>query len=174
VFTSSLTALNNDVTMTRNDLDRLVKEAFCDLNYPGDDRLIAGAIPQHVLDPESEEVYKAFVGKKWGDVDREDFIYWPQAIPFFTPIAFVYYLPGILLASLGFDDESGFFTESFITRLTPDKNRESDFSQIIALLTPPQSRVIAEYLRFVTQELYGGMELGEAQIALERFWNPFL
>jgi hypothetical protein len=160
--------------MTCNDLKQLVKEVFADSNYPSDDPLIVGAASQDVLDPESEEVYNAFAGKKWQDVDRTHFIYWPQAIPFFTPVAFVYYLPGILLASLGFDEESGYFTESFITRLTADKNREGDFSQITALLTPGQNRVIAEYLRFVTQELYEGMELGEAQIALERFWNRFL
>ena len=138
--------------MTRAELERLVEEAFRDSEYPGDDRLIDSAVPQHVLDPEAAEIREAFVRKNWQDVDRKDFIGWPQAISFFTSIAFVYYLPGILLATLDLDAESGYFTESFIRRLTADNKRQSDFTEITDLLSPEQKRIIAKYLKLVTQE----------------------
>lgn len=172
--------------MNRTQLEEQVKRAFRDSQYPGDRHLVAEAAPQHVLDPEAEEVNEAFSHKKWQDVGPGEFICWPQAISFFTAAAFAYYLPAILLASLDLDPKSAYFTGSFIGRLTPgldtkyalDKkytsDKQSDFLEIIASLCDEQKHIIAKYFEFVTHELYGGMELGEAQIALERYWRQFL
>jgi hypothetical protein len=159
--------------MTRFELESQVKEAFRDVKYPGDDHLIGDSSDPITHDAESNEVRDAFAQKRWNEITRDHLVYLPQAVSFFSPKAFVYYLPAVLLATLDFERETAYFRESFIRRLSPDEGNQKRFLQIAAALTAEQKRVVAEYLEFVTQKAYGGHPVGEAQIALERYWNQF-
>jgi hypothetical protein len=159
--------------MTRVKLESQVKEAFQDAEYPGEDQLIGDSSDLIAHDGESNEIRDAFAQKRWNEITRDHLLYLPQTVSFFSPKAFVYYLPALLLATLDFDEETAYFRESFIRRLTRDEGNRQLFLQIVAALTAEQKRVVAEYLKFVTQEAYGGHPVGEAQIALERYWNQF-
>lgn len=162
--------------MTRSELERQVRDAFRGLCYPGDENLVGRESSSHtdVCDPESVEIKKLFSGKQWDEITRDHLCDTPQAIAFLSSKGFVYYLPAILLATLGFEPKTAYFRDNFIATLTPHKGNQQRFLHIVRALNDEQKQIIANYLTFVTQELYSGHPVGEAQIALDRYWNRHL
>lgn len=93
--------------MTRDDVKEMIRAAFTDASYPGDDALVRN----HGDEP--NEVIALFRGKTdWRSLTA-DFVDHagaasPSALSFFSPAAFRFYLPAYLIADL---DNALIYTE---------------------------------------------------------------
>ena len=161
--------------MTRAALEEQIINAFRNRICPDAKHLIGDERdPNRIdFDGESLEIKRAFSGKQWIEITQKELVNMPQVISFFSLNAFVYYLPAIILATVSFDEETGYLRDGLIDKLTPREDNPH-FQKIIKVLTGQQKQVIAAYLRFVSQEVYSNQPLGEAHVALERYWQQFL
>ena len=162
--------------MTADELRRLVKDTFQARPHPGDTRLVCddSGYDPNTYNLESHRIKRFFDRKDWHTITREQLIEMPQAIYFFSPEAYVYYLPALILGTLAFDEATNTLRDSFVTSLTPGVQPQRNFRERVQMLTLPEKRVIGKYLEFVTVQVYGNQPLGEAQIALDRYWYQFL
>lgn len=152
-----------------------VRTAFACNVYPGDDNLT-------VYDPqgrEFDETFKTLRGKKWEEFPLATFLAGDTPVPDLTAHAFHYYLPAMLIASLGYTDLSASCANLIAFYLSPESSRmegeygfdDTDrFEQRINLLTAAQKqairRVLDEYvarhwidserLKGIVEVLWGG------------------
>ncbi|MBE0535690.1 MAG: hypothetical protein IH624_08465 [Phycisphaerae bacterium] len=76
-------------------LDERIREAFKDVTYPGDDKIVTGTTM------EDEEVAKALTGKTWRDIDAKFLnANCIQSIFFLDFQAYRFFLPAFLLATV--------------------------------------------------------------------------
>jgi hypothetical protein len=73
----------------------LIEKAFADIPYPGDDN-----IADHQDCPECDEVRAFFRGKSWRDLKFPELHDFHGSLPLLTDQAFLYFLPGYMLACL--------------------------------------------------------------------------
>ncbi|MDX1991282.1 MAG: hypothetical protein SF029_02770 [bacterium] len=69
------------------ELRQKLEAEFGKMRYPGDDNLVNGYTGEH------EEIAEAFRGKKWQELPVPFLSYHHEAVFFFTPQAYCYYLP---------------------------------------------------------------------------------
>jgi hypothetical protein len=120
-------------------LKQQIENAFIDLKYPGDNNIVW--ISEY--DPEKIEIKEDFKNKHWKDLTLE--FLWPkqsQSLGFFTPQAYRFYLPGYMIVSVEFYDDSDVIPEYVIDSLTPFT--ESDEKEISEALTYGLEEVITE------------------------------
>lgn len=97
-------------------LAKQIREAFADATYPGDDNLIYDS-----RDVGARQIADAFRGKHWSEVPFETLLYHNDALHFFSPEAFRFYLPAYLLAVLERYEDADILPEMLVGVLTaPD------------------------------------------------------
>ncbi len=158
--------------MTRND-DSIIAEiqmAFADNQYPGDDKLT-------VYDPagrEYDRTHQLLSGKKWTDFPIAEFLSGDTPIPDLTAHAFHYFLPGLLIASLGNDEAiSADIVNTLTFFFSPSNARsEGEFAYDdrercelrVGLLTSRQRDVVIRVLREYVDR--GWLDQGEVEEAI--------
>ena len=99
-----------------------------------------------------------FTGKSWKDLTSRDLMTQRYALGFFTPSAFVYFLPAFLTAALetGNLDLIG----EVVSAITPPKNnpKRPSYWRWWTLLTPSQQRAVIKCLRHWNSLKYGNLE----------------
>lgn len=142
-------------------LRRDVESAFDGAPYPGDQRLVEPG------DPERDEYAAFFGGKRWtGHKDAPLELLDPahqEAFSFFTPEAFLHYLPLALLAVLEHYDQADLLPQSLVFHLCPREDARAWREARVSLLNPAQLRAVAGVLRFMKRAHPG--EFGEGRMA---------
>lgn len=73
----------------------LIEAAFAEVPYPGDDNI---ALHENCLECDDLRAYLR--GKSWRDLKFPELRSFHESLPLLTPVAFRYFLPGYMLASL--------------------------------------------------------------------------
>jgi hypothetical protein len=79
--------------ISANDLLTKISNSFQTLNYPGDENIVYDNSNEHL---ECFGLKQKFRGKHWNDIADETLNYEKDALCFFTPAAFRFYLPAYL------------------------------------------------------------------------------
>ncbi|NNN06965.1 MAG: hypothetical protein HKL90_13800 [Elusimicrobia bacterium] len=129
---------------------RGVEEAFAATPYPGDD----GLVIHNENCEECAEVLAKYKGKRWLDYkDRPLSLIGPpirESCLFFTPQAFRYYAPLIMLASAESFDDADLLTDYFINSLTPTNDRHApENAARLAAFAPAELQMLRLYLVFL-------------------------
>lgn len=127
-----------------------ISRSFDNVQYPGDSNLV---VMSRKDDEERNEVVKTFSGKHWRDISIDSLRYHYDALFFFTPAAYGFYLPAYLRASVLHYDEAGMIPGSVIFSLTPPEERSGPemvkFISRVDSLNLAQKRAITSFLRFM-------------------------
>ncbi|HEX4128608.1 MAG TPA: DUF6714 family protein [Pirellulales bacterium] len=146
-----------------------IDQAFAAVPAPDADELRIST------DDESFEDIEAFRGKRWQEIDAAQLASHQNALFWFSPTAFHYYLPAFLKAGLAAPD--AIFVITLLQLLTPspkenlNRFRELRWSQ----LGPQQIAVLDQWLGTIAETARPGgvfaQEIAEAQKAVrERRW----
>jgi hypothetical protein len=146
----------------RRILKSVIRTAFADAEYPGDDNI--GKTASYAGD--GEELNHDLRGFHWLEVPRPLLAYHAWDLPFFTLEGLRFYLPTYLLAAL---DQFGDVTDTVIYQVTNaevvadvEKNRT---------FTPSQINAICLFLEYVREERLGDSVAIHACIALDFYWR---
>jgi len=135
--------------MKKENIEKLINEAFADVPYPGNNQIIDFRCD---WDLEAAEVYRYFGKKHWREID------WKilrdagtDAIFFFTPQAYRFFLPAYQIACMEHNDEMGVIPEYFLGTLEshplhPHSVFRKLFLERCDKLTGKQKRVVRLFL----------------------------
>jgi hypothetical protein len=157
----------DEIDVLRRDIAREVEEAFANVPYPGDDRLVA--YPDYY---ESDDVIEAFRGKHWRDISPEVLSEHWASLGLFSPEAFRFYLPCYLIAALLRSDVTGMVWETVFFRLTPPESEGDKMDGFLKRINALDARQKAVIRRFV--EVYVQIEAGYPDSSRDRalpFWQ---
>ncbi|GEM_PF-3638572 len=121
-----------------------IKEAFENVEYPGDMNLV-----ENIQDFESHKMFQVLKGKDWRDITDDIAGDWRMSLPLLTNMGFHYFLPAFMLASLGEDKyEVGTF---LVYRLEPptDKSELAEFHTRMGEFNKSQASAIYKYLKSI-------------------------
>jgi hypothetical protein len=140
--------------MTRDEVKALIRDAFADTEYPGDDALVRSQ------GDEPDEVVALFRGKTDWRALNASFVDLagaasPSALSFFSPAAFRFYLPAYLIADLSgalMFTEPSFFLYFGVDDTTRDLRAGTQLwwevqEKHFAPFTNKEAAAIVEYLR---------------------------
>ena len=98
---------------------------------------------------DDEGVTAFFDGKRWKDLSIDDLRTHHVALSFFSPEAFHYYLPAFMLAELRDPIAAGQIGPSLLFHFSrpEEQSWEPELTARLALLTPEQKAVIADFIR---------------------------
>jgi hypothetical protein len=118
-----------------------IEAAFKDVPAPGPDAIVN---PTY----DDEGVAALFGGKAWTDVSIDQLRTHHDALSFFSPEAFRYFLPAFMLAELRDPIGAGQIGPSLLFHFSrPEEFWKPELEQRLALLTPDQKAVIADFVR---------------------------
>ena len=134
-----------------------ITEAFADLPYPGDDRLLT-----ELEVSESPEIRREFTGKDWREISPgigdDEWMHWsPDSLNWLSPEAFRYYLPAYLISCIEDAVNADVIPYTLISVLNPAcedthpvaaKIAKARFEQTVAPLSIRQKRAISEFWRY--------------------------
>ncbi len=127
-------------------LAQTIERAFSDVAYPGDSALVSGC------DPESEEVAAVFKGHHWKEMRVNILQPQSEAIFFFTPEAYHFFLPAYLLAMVSDIEEADTIVGSVIFSLLAEGPFAASAEGRIALLSSEQRAAVRAVLEFAKQQ----------------------
>jgi hypothetical protein len=140
-----------DTKKKREEIIEEVERAFAHSVYPGDDRLVITT--NHY---EADDVIQDFKGKYWAELTVELAYKHRLSLPLFTPEAFRFYLPGLLVAALQASTESeenvGEILEFIFYSLVTLKGEDDNIKlfDIINGFTSQQKASLAKFIRYFT------------------------
>lgn len=124
-----------------------IARAFARAKPPPDEQIVV-AEPRE--DPECAEIAEAFQGKHWEDVSAAVIQHHADSLPLLTPLAFRYYLPAYMLASLE-SPRDDFYPDDILSFLLFDLVPPRRRSARAQLFSADERRAIAAYLKLVAQ-----------------------
>jgi hypothetical protein len=132
------------------DLEKVIKAAFAKTPKPG-----------HKLtdtyDDEGAQEY--FEGRTWDGHSTRDIRSHADAMSFFTPEAFRYYLPAFMLAELREPDIADIVGDYVVYKFgPPTKSWQPSHAARLSLLTTEEKQAILLFIRYM-QNKYGGFEI---------------
>ena len=146
------------------EIKELIKTAFADVPYPGDDR-----ITNHPGCLECEDIQEFFRGKSWKDLKFPELYGWHAALNMFTPSALHYFLPGFMTACLDHWNEADLIPAWILSLWLPAGADEEE--KIVkcrlekqSIFTARQRLTIVEFLR--EYEKYDDWYRGENDIQI--------
>jgi hypothetical protein len=145
-------------------LKREIEEAFADVPYPGDDRII-----DHP-DWEAEELLECFRGKHWKDLTHEDLF--QNSLTFVDLDAYTFYLPAYLFAALD-DYPRADHVVYGLCPTSPEKDAELFQWELRRYdrLDARQRQAVRHFLEYMRDEKRGYLlDAPEVRDALERYW----
>jgi hypothetical protein len=136
-------------------LSNQIKDAFIS-------RALSAEEPISVETYDDEGTTEHFRASHWRDHGYAQLEEMISCLSFFTPVAFCFFLPGYLLASI--ENPTSWFAAEVARRLCPPKNDPSrlSYSAWWSLLTQEQKLAVISFLK-VMQSKYGAVP--EADIA---------
>jgi hypothetical protein len=146
-------------------LKQQIAEAFADVPYPGDDRII-----DDPHDWEAAELRECFKGKHWKELSHDDLF--RNSLSFVGLDAYSFYLPAYLLAALE-DFEHSTHVVFSLWPMAPEENAEHLRWQLRRYdrLDARQRAAVRSFLEYMRDEMSqyfaGGKEF---QDALARYW----
>jgi hypothetical protein len=129
-----------------------IRSAFSDLAYPGDEHLTVYNAEGRACD----RSFQLLRGRRWEDLPVDEFMSGDTPIPDLTAESFCYYLPALLVASLGSDVLAVNTADAVQHYLSPESalvggefgfDDSARYDRKVALLTKRQRTVIGEVLR---------------------------
>jgi hypothetical protein len=129
-------------TLTTEELRHLIEDAFAETEYPGDHALVYDTSGYHL---ECNEIAAAFRGRHWRELSLDTLLYHHAALFFFTPEAYLYYLPAYLLASALLYHEADVIPGTLVFSLTPPDQRNITIGPVVINQTPPKQTDIDDY-----------------------------
>jgi hypothetical protein len=156
----------------KSHLIRQIDEAFAQVDYPGDGNIVYDQSGRHM---ECEQVAASFRKKNWRDLSLEFLRENADALFFFSPIAFAYFLPAFLEITLRDFDHADMLPNNIVVSLSPSLSNYSpeQFSARIAHLTVPQRKAVAAFLEYLATERADYFPLGDPKCALDEFWSRY-
>ena len=129
----------------------VIEEAFSEVEYPGDERLVYDSSGKHL---ECAEVAAALRGRDWRELSVEELRYSPSNLFFMTPEAVHYYLPAYLRASVVSYGEAGGIPDTLLWLLNDPGNSSHDpqVAGLLRRLTAAQRAAIRSFLEFLRDE----------------------
>jgi len=105
------------------ELTAKIEEAFQDRKMP-----VMFLVPEQLAKHETDDVM-VFLGKHWSSLTTDELEKYFEAIYWFTPEAFCYYLPGIYTASIKENEPDLMVNQSIVGMLdrSPDRELWDDF-----------------------------------------------
>lgn len=150
-----------------------IRQAFKDSPYPGDSNLVN---IQGRYDFERQEIFESFVGKHWEEVPLDTLKFHHEALCFFKPEAYRFYLPAYLLATAKSYYQADNIPNSVVYGLDvsdmPDNERER-FMEIMSGFSDQQKKAILSFLRFLQQEYSPNFPGNELDSIIDNFWIKF-
>ena len=127
-------------------LREVIESAFADVQYPGDDQIVACDCQECV------EIRDYFRGRTWRGHSPKRIAHFRAALSsFFTEEAVHYFLPAFLLAALDSDDAAGIVFEGIHHKLIfPDGHKPrhlEEFVRRIERLTAAQRDALVQFLQ---------------------------
>ena len=144
-----------------------IERAFADVQYPGDDNIIA--TPAHV--GECEEcggLHKLLVGRKWRELiaDDESSEHVSHAMSFFSLAGWQYYLPAYLIQSIRLRRFDSLYFQPKDDPAVAEFNRER-----IHHLTAEQGQAVISFLLAVQKEERFGSYANERNQQALDYWK---
>jgi hypothetical protein len=155
-----------------NELIREIESAFADTSYPGNSRI--GTL-------ELTAIFRQF---HWRQVFPEMLFYFRDSIKSFTPEAFRFYLPAMMLGVLRYHDELDTLTDNLICSLAlPEADAPAGsywygkLTQIVALMSPAEILAVYNFLlkcrELYPEWAYSEYQEEELEEAIE-FWSTLI
>jgi hypothetical protein len=145
------------------DLLEMIHAAFKDVPYPGDDNITVA--PSEMYVREYQDIAEPFLGKDPQSITVEFALENHEALSFFTPSAFQFYLPGFMRVVLLHPDLHVIDvlpeTLQFVLSLRTESSLQAYFYEQIKLLTTEQKRAIADFLESYSTLFVGWDEFEE-------------
>lgn len=163
--------------MTKEDIALEIRDAFNDVAYPGDDRIVS--VPLH-----EPEMVKAFVGKHWREILDPEFLEVWRYFPFFTYEGLLFYLPAYLLAAIEYSGRSAEWLAPLFCKLYPETDifdiQDVRASQeLVQMMTEGQRRAIRHFLEYLlategdTWVRYDEAPYNRIALMLANQWNQY-
>jgi hypothetical protein len=152
---------------------RQIDEAFASTEYPGDDNLAYDQSGRHI---ECSQVAVSFRGKKWRDLSADFVRENADALFFFSPAAYAYFLPAFIQASLRDFENADVMPSNIVVSLSASLSQltPEQFNLHIAHLTVPQRVAVSAFLRYLAAERADYFPLDHPQRALDEFWSRYV
>jgi hypothetical protein len=160
----------DDYPEKKQALADLIAETFGQARYPGGSNLVADQSGKH---PDYQEVYDAFRGKHWLDVDLDTLRYHYDDFFLMTSEAYRFYLPAYMRATVLEYDLADNIPGSVVFSLTLPDSPGTDMDWFLSTMSgfsQAQKRTIVEFLRFLIEYHNGDFPEDELAIVLERYW----
>jgi hypothetical protein len=150
-----------------------IEAAFAHAEYPGDSNIAYDQSGGHL---ECNQVARRFRAKQWKNLKIEFLRRNADAVFFFTPMAYAYFLPAFLLASIRDPSHADVIPGNLVVSLSPSLSRAEpeQFLNRAENLTVPQRRAVAQFLNHLATEHAAAFPLGDPTIALDDFWSRYL
>jgi len=146
----------------RQALKRLIRAAFADVEYPGDDN-IGKAFTYANDGPELNHDLRGF---HWLEVPRPLLAYHAWDLPYYSLDGLRFYLPTYLLAAI---DQFSDVTDTAIYQVTIAEN--AALAEKHGTFTPAQIHAIRLFLEYVCETRLGDPITIDAYIALDFYWR---
>lgn len=128
----------------KRDIAREIEEAFADVPYPGDDRLLA--YPNYY---ESAYILEFFPGKHWRELVCKIPPEHDVSVVLFSAEAFRFYIPAYVITTLLDPPEYGIFEEYTTGALDPSQSKSRRRAWFLDYISPLDARQKAALRRFI-------------------------
>ena len=150
-----------------------IRQAFKDSPYPGDSNLVN---IQGSCDLEGQDIFDSFVGKHWEEVSLDTLEFHHEALCFFKPEAYRFYLPAYLLATAKSYYQAGNIPNSVVYGLNVSSMLDDErktFMATISGFSDRQKKAILSFLRFLQQKYSANYPGNQLDRIIENFWIKF-
>jgi hypothetical protein len=129
-----------------------IHRTFGDIPYPGDDDIVPRDMKN---DRSSQEVRRAFRGKPWQSLTKEEVYRHCDDLVFMTPEAYHFFLPGFMVHCLLTPLEVNTACSSIVYELAPPEQIEDQewWRQRVSLFNRMQGEAIVEFLIYEEERL---------------------
>lgn len=131
-------------------LEQQIEAAFGELPIPPVDRLVIDNSGQHL---ECNQVKAKFRGRHWRELSVEDLQYESEALAFFSPEAFRFFLPAFIRAALLHYDQADLIPMNVVSWFTPsdDPQLKPYRRERTESLTANQKAVVLRFIRYLRE-----------------------
>lgn len=152
---------------------RQINDAFANVTYPGDDNIAYDQSGNHI---ECSQVARRFRGKHSRNLTADFLRKNADAIFFFSPAAYAFFLPAFLRASVEDFERADVVPSNVVVSLSPSLLQwtPEQFGRHVENLTVSQRKAVAAFLKYLDAERADHFPLGDPKIALEEFWSRYL
>ncbi|CAN5331884.1 hypothetical protein BH23BAC1_BH23BAC1_17820 [soil metagenome] len=155
--------------MVSKDIIYKIQEAFSNVSYPGDDKIVYDNRPQHL---ECKAIAETFSGKHWLEMSDEKLRYNADSIFFFTADAFIYFLPAFMIFVLKDFYGSDTIPHTLVHCLSAPEESDTNFHKekffkIMNKLNEHQKEAIKAFLQFLKKEYPKEFPFRDIELALD-------